>query len=296
MLIAKFTNQIKNSDRELYDKLVQKYIVDTPVQMTMEPYSTLKLLYSQGDLIGEGKFGSVRQGIGHCGQVAIKTVKISSVHKSHYWRQDDSGQVIPKEVYFLQKVQYIPGVLKLRDFSITDNEYVIVTEKPAICCDLMCLDRLCESKARKYLQQVVETVAKCSLAGVLHLDIKSNNIILDLVADEVKLIDFGCSREFTHDKLRVSNGPKMWSPPERLEKKSFNGDKLQVWTIGVLLFEMITGELPFKTEEDICSGALEIPQYLTKSCQDLIKLCLNPDYRLRPTYDEILYHDWCNQE
>ena len=101
-IAAAYTDQIKNSDKFLYDKLLQKYIVDTPVRKSMKRYSTMKALYYQGGFIGEGGFGSVRWGIGHSGAVAIKTVKLESVNKSSYWRRDDYGNMIPKEVYFLQ--------------------------------------------------------------------------------------------------------------------------------------------------------------------------------------------------
>ena len=294
-MVQHYEDQIKTEDYELYHKLMQKGLVEVPVDRAMVPYSKVRSLYEVGSFIAKGSYGIVQEGknIITSQQVAVKTVQSNSISK---WKMDKNGKRIPQEVFLLQKVKHVRGVLKLLDFTMNEGACAIITEKPRNCCNLSALGQLTETCAKRYLEQVTETLAKCSLAGVLHLDIKGNNIIVDLETDEAKLIDFGCGAEFTHDKIEKLYANQLWGPPEWHLKKYIYGDKCQVWALGILLYRMVTGFNPFESPDEICYFPLVMPHYVSDSCRDLLYLCLYKDYNMRPTYSEIIQHPWFQEE
>ncbi|XP_071445086.1 serine/threonine-protein kinase pim-3-like [Hetaerina americana] len=108
------------------------------------------------------------------------------------------------EVCLLRKVSHIPRVIKLLDYYERQNSSIIVMERPESVKDLFDFitekGTLEESVARAFFIQVVETVMQCHKAGVIHRDIKDENILVDLKTSSLKLIDFG-SGTFLRDGL-----------------------------------------------------------------------------------------------
>lgn len=106
------------------------------------------------------------------------------------------------EVHLLRRVASVPGVLHLLDFFTRSDGYVLVMERPSSFVDLFDFitehGPLAESKARHMFRNLVETIALVHQAGVVHRDIKDENVIVDLNNGNVQLIDFGSGAEL-HD-------------------------------------------------------------------------------------------------
>jgi serine/threonine protein kinase len=105
------------------------------------------------------------------------------------------GRLVPIEILLLQKTAHIPGVIRMLDWYTHGKSFIIVMERPETVKDLFdfITERvsLDERLARHFFRQVVETILSCHRAGVIHRDIKDENILVDLRSNTLKLVDFG---------------------------------------------------------------------------------------------------------
>ena len=157
--------------------------------------------YEVREQLGKGGFGTVYSGIRNKDglNVALKHVAKSKVLA---W-ETLNGHRVPQELKFLLDLQRVPGVVKLLDFYEREDSFIFVMEKPVVHMDLFDYitnkTRLEEDVARGFFQQVVETVTACSRAGIVHRDIKDENLVVDLQNLQLTLIDFG-SAGFTQNE------------------------------------------------------------------------------------------------
>ena len=153
-------------------------------------------------MLGKGGFGTVYNGIRLSDNSAI-AIKHVAKQKINSWASLH-GVLVPLELKLLVTVDPVPGVIKLLDYYEKKDSFVYILEKPRHTTDLFdyITDKkmLDEALARRFFRQVVQTVQACFRQGVIHRDIKDENILIDLTTGEVKLIDFG-SGAFAKDEL-----------------------------------------------------------------------------------------------
>ena len=149
--------------------------------------------YRVGEVLGKGGFGTVYAGKrSRDGKsVAIKHVARNKVTDWAVY----GGRRVPMELKLLHSVQAVEGVIKLIDFYERTDSFIFVMEKPENTKDLfdVITDKkfLEEDIARNFFRQIVETVLACHAKGVIHRDIKDENILVNLTTGQLKLIDFG---------------------------------------------------------------------------------------------------------
>ncbi|KAM4785531.1 NUAK family SNF1-like kinase 1 [Cyanocitta cristata] len=257
----------------------------------------LEQLYRQGPLLGSGGCGSVYSGtrLADGAPVAIKRVSRDRIPE---WARLHNGALVPLELALLWMVSRpgFRGVVQLLDWFELPDGFALVMERPERCQDLWYFleERgfLTEPVARGLFRQVLEAVRHCTSRGVLHRDIKAENVLVDLATGEAKLIDFGCGTLLQDTFYTRMSGTPEYSPPEWILFGCYHGQPATIWSLGILLYELVCGHLPFNTDEDIIRGQLFFPPRLSQECQHLIRWCLSMDPAHRPSLEDLFEHSW----
>ena len=212
------------------------------------------------------------------------------------------GEKVPLEVALLTTLKSVPGVVKLLEYFEKNDSYVIVMERPENSMDLFDYitenGPLAEVEARGLFRQVVETVAACQNKGVIHRDIKDENILVDTENGDIKLIDFesGAFTNVEAEEFTELEGTRVYSPPEWIRLSRYRGSEATVWSLGILLYDMVCGDIPWETDDQSCTSDLDFSGFsLSVECQDLIRSCLTVMPSKRITLECILSHSWLEE-
>ncbi|ORY94878.1 kinase-like domain-containing protein [Syncephalastrum racemosum] len=173
-------------------------------------------------------------------------------------------------------------------------------------CDLFeCIEQhhhLDENLGRHVFRQIVDTVAYLDQLGVCHRDIKDENIVID---DNytVKLIDFGSAIIKPRNHKRNPTyyekffGTVSFASPEILLRRPYRAEPAEVWALGVLLYTMLFGEVPFVNPAAAVMGRFTKPKVpVSSKCIHLISCMLERQPEKRPTIHQVLLHPWLQQQ
>ncbi|KAJ3137978.1 hypothetical protein HDU90_001453 [Geranomyces variabilis] len=160
-------------------------------------------------------------------------------------------------------------------------------------------DRLTESQARCVFGQIVSAVAHLHSLGVVHRDIKDENILVD-EDFHVKLVDFGSAAFIPQppagklfDRFL---GTIQYASPEILRGEKYRGPEAEVWALGCCLYIMLNGGVPFTTPQQAATQAYTFPkQGLSRECLDLLDAMLNKKASRRPSVSEVVNHPWLTE-
>ena len=257
------------------------------------PFSCKELhnLYAVKEEIGRGGFGVVyaakRKSDGV--EVAIKEVS-----KDIDTLTEDN---VPLEVALMQRVNDVPGVIKLITYFDTSDSFYVVMERfnsKDLFDFITDQGPLPEHMTRELFMQLVDTVIKCHEKGVVHRDIKDENILIDINTFKIKLIDFGSGALLQEGLYHKFMGTRVCSPPEWINRRVYTAEGLTVWSLGILLYNMLCGDIPFESDQEISEGRLVWLKQLKLSSQvkELILGCLSVDPSKRMTLCEVLNHPW----
>ncbi|XP_063055423.1 serine/threonine-protein kinase pim-1-like [Engraulis encrasicolus] len=287
------TDSVKSpSFEDLEDEVSKKICAETPE-------GTFTFKYSVGEQLGSGGYGSVYEGTRKSDgeQVAIKYILKRRAPK--YITMPD-GKKLPLEVALMTLVsqpEACPNIVQLLDWYDCGKFFILVLERPSLYIDLFdaCLMItgyiLAEDVVQKLMRQLVHALIHCRDHGVFHRDVKQENILVNLDDWTLKLIDFGCG-DLLKEDYRGLCGTERFIPPEMFQHRRYKAAPTTTWSLGVLLFELVSGNVAFHNSEETVSHQPEFPEHLSEACKDLISWCLRKEPEERPTLEGILTHEW----
>ncbi|XP_031437419.1 MAP/microtubule affinity-regulating kinase 3 isoform X8 [Clupea harengus] len=247
--------------------------------------------------IGKGNFAKVKlaRHILTGREVAIKIIDKTQLNPT-------SLQKLFREVRIMKILNH-PNIVKLFEVIETEKTLYLIMEYASggeVFDYLVAHGRMKEKEARAKFRQIVSAVQYCHQKRIVHRDLKAENLLLD--ADmNIKIADFGFSNEFTvGNKLDTFCGSPPYAAPELFQGKKYDGPEVDVWSLGVILYTLVSGSLPFdgqnlkELRERVLRGKYRIPFYMSTDCENLLKrfLVLNPSKR--GTLEQIMKDRWIN--
>lgn len=158
--------------------------------------------------------------------------------------------------------------------------------------------RLSELESKYFLKQILDALQYVHSLGIVHRDIKPENLLIS--ADgQIKISDFGLSRFVNSTGLADTPcGSPCYASPECIKGGSYDGRKSDIWSVGVVAYAMVTGELPWTRKnqiqlfDQICKGDYIIPSYVSDGCRHFIHCLMEPNPEIRYSIQQALTHPW----
>ncbi|KAF7692598.1 hypothetical protein HF521_010208 [Silurus meridionalis] len=249
--------------------------------------------------IGKGAFGVVwLASRRHAEQeVVVKFIRKSRVIEECWVEDPDLGRVA-QEVAILVRLDH-PNIVKVLEVFENENFFQMVMEKHGDGIDLFefidMQPRLDEPLASYIFRQLVSAVTYLRKKGILHRDIKDENIIID-AEFHIKLIDFGSVTLLESGKLfHAFCGTLEYCSPEVLQGNLYKGPELEMWSLGVLVYTLLFSENPFGSVEEIIQAKLNIPYEISPDLHTLLAGLLHREPTERMTLEELLHEPWIRQ-
>ncbi|KAJ3382801.1 hypothetical protein HDU84_004046 [Entophlyctis sp. JEL0112] len=267
--------------------------------------------------IGQGTYGKVKLGI-HLVTGEKAAVKI--IEKSQIKSPKQVAR-LQREIRFL-KLLHHPHIISVYDVIETDAYIYILTEYAVggeLFDYIVSNKRIAEDEARRFFRMVVGAVAYCHQNAVIHRDLKPENLLLD-ENKSIKIIDFGFANNYKTDGSQLDTfcGSPFYAAPEMILGKKYTGPEVDIWSLGVILFAMLCGHLPFDVngvsavrssndsffflQDDnmkelyrkIASGKYAVPDHVSPTARHLMSRLIHTHPQTRATMRELLMHPWIN--
>ncbi|RLN54719.1 hypothetical protein BBP00_00008803 [Phytophthora kernoviae] len=270
--------------------------------------------YVLGETIGKGTFGKVRLGL-HL--LTGEKVAIKILEKKRIVQVADVERVA-REIKILKRNRH-QNVIQLYEVIDSPERIFLIMEHidgGEMFEYIVAHHRIREPEAAFLFRQIVDGLAYLHANEVTHRDLKPENLLLQSIRHHnhrqqqhydqsvstsllVKIVDFGLSN--THDGgrlLRTACGSPCYAAPEMIQGRLYHGPIADMWSLGVVLFAMVCGFLPFEDSntnllyKKILSANYKMPTFLSPNVQDLIRHILETDPEKRYNVDKIRQHPW----
>lgn len=262
--------------------------------------------YDKLKVLGEGSFGTVFK-VMHKTTKFIRAMKV--IDKKTAALSDENEKNLINEINIVKSLDH-PNIIKVYEYFNTKRRLFIVTE---LCTGGELFQKIqkervfSESLAAHVMKQILSAVCYCHANKIIHRDLKPENILIESEKEatkeyfQVKIIDFGTSDVFSNTNMLTKQiGTPYYIAPEILNN-SYN-EKSDLWSCGVILYIMLSGNPPFLAEEDeqiyklVRKGNYDISggdwSLKSNEAKDLIKNLLVKDISKRYSAEQALNHQW----
>eukprot|EP00177_Eucheuma_denticulatum_P004974 GFKZ01009046.1.p1 GENE.GFKZ01009046.1~~GFKZ01009046.1.p1 ORF type:complete len:499 (-),score=66.65 GFKZ01009046.1:1655-3061(-) len=265
-----------------------------------------KTSFILGGKLGEGAYATVREGID---EQSLRMVAVKVLDLRRLRRLRGGLDAIEREVAVQKRLKRHPNLIELIDVirAPEKGKMYIILEMANGCTVQQLAEkaenhRLPESQVASYAYQTLKGLQYMHEKGVVHRDIKPSNMILTAAGD-LKISDFGVAEflnEYQNDDnvTRTSGSPAFQAPEVATGALGYSGRKVDVWALGVTVYYLLTGTIPFEAGnlitlfELIGNGDYHEPEWLNDSCKDVLRSMLTVDWEKRISIDELLRHPW----
>ena len=284
-------------------------------------YNDLKFKFSSMDAVMESINGTIIKwkvvkllGMGSFGQV-IKAININSGRFFAVKRLFYNPDNVQQQKFIDALLQEIQILARLRDKHIVrylasetiEGNYCLYMEYlsgGSLTKLLHKVGQLAEITVKAYVRQIAKGLAYLHDSGIIHRDLKGDNLLLDSNG-KIKLCDFGCSKRYENDVnesgiVNSMKGSLPWMAPEVMKQGGY-GRKADIWSLGCVVIEMLTGKPPWNDSDNqimlmmkviVYNEQPQIPANISEQCRDFITICLNRDPSKRFSAREMLAHDF----
>ncbi|CAK9013029.1 Serine/threonine protein kinase OSK1 (OsK1) (SUCROSE NON-FERMENTING-1 related protein kinase 1A) (SNF1-related kinase 1A) (SnRK1A) [Durusdinium trenchii] len=271
------------------------------VRSGMRPQKTKSVgHYLIGDTLGEGTFGKVKRGT-HT--LTGETVAIKILEKSKIKSEADLTRVT-REIKILKKTRH-DNCIRLLEVIDTPRQIFLMMEfleGGEVFDYIVKNQRLAEPEASQFFKQILDGVSYLHKINVIHRDLKPENLLMQRLPNgehQIKVADFGLSNTNENDVLlKTACGSPCYAAPEMIAGKQYDGTKSDIWSLGVVLFALVCGFLPFEDDDTptlyrkILHADYRCPSFVSRGAQDLLARILNTNPATRYTIEEVLAHPW----
>ncbi|KAJ3304524.1 Map microtubule affinity-regulating kinase [Kappamyces sp. JEL0829] len=234
--------------------------------------------------IGEGSFA----------KVAIKIIDKTKLP------DDYAVKNMYREAQILRILDH-PNIIKLFEVMETKKSLFLILEYASggeFLEYIISHGRLDESEAKSYTKQLISALEHSHSHNIVHRDLKAENFLLDANM-ELKISDFGLSNFYdSKSLLQTCCGSPVYSAPELIEGKKYTGPEVDVWSLGINVYAMVVGDLPFADAnlsalyDSILKGKYKIPDFVSADCRDFISKLLVINPKKRSTLAQLYDHPW----
>ena len=278
-------------------EILSKYIKDYYKQNLCYPNTDLSF-YKYGRVIGRGAFGKVNIGLNI---LTGRIVAIKSFNKKNLINESAKNKIL-YETNLMRGLCH-PSVTKILETFECENYMLIIMEYISggnLQNFVKKRRKLCEKTAKILFRQIIQGIRYIHSRGIVHRDIKLENILLDL-NNIIKICDFGVGKLIKPNTiLKDQCGTPIYMAPEILKGNGYKGFPVDVWSAGVALYIMLSGTLPFNKDKDhdleysILNNHLKEIKDISEEGNNLLKNILEKDPNKRFTCNQILEHPWLN--
>ena len=223
------------------------------------------------------------------------------------WAELD-GALVPAEIsnHFrtFEATKSLDAVCRPLTWFEKKSSFVLVLEKVDNGMDLFELSRkygaLKEEPVRVIFAQLLRMWQSLNAAGICHRDLKDENIIINTASLECRLIDFGCSTQLSSKMQKTFAGTPEFYPPEWYQTGTYYHESLTAWSVGVILFILLTGQMPTQIKSNIVDfrldrDAFDLISTLSVEARILLRALLDPNPATRADLQRanLLLFKWC---
>lgn len=266
-----------------------------------------------GKILGKGNFARVEEAYHELLglKVAVKIMDLNNIKEDYVVRN------LFREATIMSKLKHPCVVSLFETMQKSDNIYYLITEivTGGDLCTYVKAQRngkLDERTAKYFAQQFVSAMAYMHQKGIVHRDLKMENVMLNSSQTQIKIVDFGLSNEWSSESpLKTHCGSPEYAAPELFVTSKVYGPEVDLWSLGIIIYGMVVGQLPFVSNKSndlssqerrkmlvaqinkgIASPQRKAIASFSVEFKNLMNRLLNADAKKRIDIKEMIVHPW----